>query len=187
MRTKIIYIVLSFSIYFVCISKLNAQTEDGYIDVLFSLPELALVDIESNNTHVQLSLKETRVAGNAVEIDEGEDNSIWINYTSSLSSTHLGRSIYVQVIDGIVPPGIALTVSASQYKGNGKGEMGSPTGTVEVSNSPQTIISNIGRCYSGNGKNKGHRLTYSIEISDYSKLEYNEASDLQIAYTISDN
>ena len=164
-----------------------AQAEEGYIDVLFSIPELAIIDMESNNSHIQLSLKETNTAGEAIEIDDGEDKSIWINYTCSLSSSSLGRSIYVQVTDGIVPPGISLQVSASPYKGNGKGSMGSPTGTLSLSHSPQAVISNIGRCYSGNGKNKGHQLTYTIEISDYSKLEYNEASDLQIAYTISDN
>ncbi len=160
--------------------------EEDYIDVAFSIPEIALIDMEPSNVHVKLSLKEQVNPGEAVEIGDGEDNSIWINYTSTLSSYSLGRSINAQVTYGTVPPGISLYLSASEYKGNGKGSMGSPTGTISLSNSPQTIISNIGRCYTGNGKNKGHRLTYTIEVTDYSKLEYSEASDLQVTYTISD-
>ena len=161
---------------------------DGQADVLFSIPEVALVDIEPSGFDIQLSLAAQSKAGLPVEsVVSSENNSLWINYTSSLSTRSNTRSVSVQITNGKVPAGIILVLKASPDAGNGQGTTGIPVGEVYVSSSPQTIISGIGRCYTGNGPNYGHQLSYSLIISDFSALDYGESSTLQIAYTITDN
>ncbi|NOY95537.1 MAG: hypothetical protein GXO81_04020 [Chlorobi bacterium] len=160
---------------------------DGQADVLFSIPEVALIDIEPSGFGIELSLAAKSGGGLPVEPVVSSGGKIWLNYTSSLATGSNTRSVSVQIINGKVPSGIILLLQASADAGNGRGKAGIPAGRVYVSTSPQVIISGIGRCYTGNGPNYGHQLSYSLMISDYAELDFDESSTLQIAYTITDN
>ncbi|VAW21965.1 hypothetical protein MNBD_BACTEROID01-430 [hydrothermal vent metagenome] len=160
---------------------------DGQADVSFSVPEVALVDIEPSGFGIELSLAAKSGGGLPIEPAVPSGGKIWLNYTSSLATGSNTRSVSVQVINGKVPSGIILLLQASADAGNGRGNTGIPAGRVHVSTSPQVIISGIGRCYTGNGPGYGHQLSYSLMISDYAELDFDESTTLQIAYTITDN
>lgn len=158
------------------------------IDLHFSIPEVALLDIEPVGiSNIELSISPSAEPGSPITINEGSNSSLWVNYTSSLATGSNNRSINIHIADGNLPPGLQLTVTAATDKGKGKGSMGSSTGEVVLSTFPRTIITGIGRCYTGNGKNRGHQLIFSLSILDYEGLEFDEELTLQITYTITDN
>ncbi|NQU85292.1 MAG: hypothetical protein HQ541_05985 [Mariniphaga sp.] len=169
-------------------TKILGQSEEAYSDLLFTIPEVALLDVEPVGiSNITLVLTGNTEAGLPISASDASNNNLWINYTSSLATGSPNRSVSVQVASGSIPSGVALSLYASSDSGNGDGSMGSPTGTLNVTNSPQVLISGIGRCYTGNGQNRGHRLNYSLSISDYNELNFIESATIQIAFTLSDN
>ncbi|HKI87647.1 MAG TPA: hypothetical protein VKA38_01380, partial [Draconibacterium sp.] len=83
--------------------------------------------------------------------------------------------------------GISLYLEASQYTGSGDGKLGHPAGKINLTNQPQPIITGLGSCYTGDGINNGHSLSFSMEISDYSKIHAVDETKFTIMYTITDN
>lgn len=164
------------------------QWEEGQINVRFSIPEIALIDIEPEmNNSINFAILPTNQPGASPEIQEPKNKSLWINYSSSLSDSRKNRSVFAEISDGYLPEGISLFLEASRYLGNGNGKTGQPNGKIELTKQPRSIISGIGSCFSGNGINNGHSLTFSIEIADYSKVVSSDEAVLTIIYTISDN
>lgn len=161
--------------------------EEGNASLIFSISEVALVDIEPEGIDISLALTPQVQAGFPLVDVDSPDNSIWINYTSSLASGSNTRSVSVQIANGSVPSGIQLQINVSPDEGKGKGQAGIPVEKIYLTDSPQAIITGIGRCFTGNGPNCGHKLTYSLDISDFSELRNNENTTLFIAYTITDN
>jgi len=84
-----------------------------------------------------------------------------------------------------------LSVKASSCSGNGNGKTGIPTGKVHLSEKTQDIITHIGSCYTGDGVNNGHMLTYSLEPgknnTDYETLAYENSASLHVIYTLTDD
>jgi hypothetical protein len=65
--------------------------------------------------------------------------------------------------------------------------VGQSAGKVNLTRQPQPIITGLGSCFTGDGINNGHSLSFSIEITDYAKIYAMEESELTIVYTITDN
>ena len=155
--------------------------------VTISIPEVALLDLEGSKC-ITLAPKAPTEAGEGFDFSQAVDNNAWINY-SSVVGRHKTRSVTVEITRGYVPEGLILLATAANDAGNGKGKMGNPSGQIKLSNNPQKIIYNVGSCYTGNGTNNGHNLSYKLDIesdADYAKLTNTEA-DLTITYTLTDD
>ena len=149
------------------------------------LPEIAIVDIEPNNLAINLQFDAPLEGGNAISAN-GKDQSKWLNYTSAISRTGSNRIITAQIASGVIPEGVALGLTASDYEGNGKGTHGQSSGQIFLSSAPKTIIDNIGRAFTGNGTGNGHQLTYSLSISDYKKLDASADTEVMVIFTITE-
>lgn len=167
---------------------ISAQWRSAELNVNFALPEIALIDIEPGiNNDVHFTVNPAVEPGSAPVVSESKGTKLWINYSSSLSSTRNSRSIVAEISQGTVPSGVTISLTASGASGTGKGQRGQSTGKVQLSGQPKPIISNIGNCFTGNGVNNGHLLTFSIEIQDYSKVFAAQNSNFLVVYTITDN
>lgn len=164
----------------------NAQVEvsRSSISVGIAIPEIALLDIEPNNSAVSLELRMPMEAGNFIKNTE-QANAKWINYSSSVVSGRT-RSVTVQLEYGQVPAGTTLKVQASGASG-GKGALGLSAGIITLSTSPEKVITAIGGAVTGNGANLGHSLSYFLEVNDVSRLDFNSTGTVGIIYTLTDN
>lgn len=173
----------------------SVQAQDSNQDahsVVIGIPEVALLDLEAaNGTTITLGPSAPVEAGEAVDFNS-VDNSIWINYSSIVGSvTEPSRNVAVQITSGTVPTGTELSVLAASDSGNGDGTMGAPTAAVVLTSTAQNIITGIGSAYTGNGVNKGHNLSYALNLSSaagsYALLDFDNSDTVVITYTLSDN
>lgn len=161
-------------------------------NVVIGIPEVALLDLEaSNGTSITLGPTAPTEAGMAVDFN-AVDNSIWINYSSIVGSvTEPSRNVSVQITSGTVPAGTELTVLAAADAGSGDGTMGTPTPAITLSSTAQNIITGIGSAYTGDGVNKGHNLSYALNLASasgsYAQLDFDNSDTVVITYTLSDN
>ena len=188
MKATNIKIVYLFIFLITASNPAFSQWENGQISVNFSITEIALVDIEPDfNNSIQFVIRPTAEKGQQLEIMDSSNESLWINYSSALSNTHQSRSIIAEISQGTLPNGLELFVEASNYSGLGKGKLGLSVGKTSLTNRPKPIITNIGSCFTGDGINNGHLLTFSIEIKDYEKIRSGEETIFTVLYTIKDN
>jgi hypothetical protein len=167
-----IFISLAFSSF--------AQTS---ANIAITVPSYALLDIAPNNTAFSLNLIAPTEAGNIATIS-ASNSTKWINFTSAVG-VGITRRVAAQ-ISGILPTGLNLKLIVATYAGAGAGTLGTSAGTLLLNGTPQTIISNIGGAFTGDGINNGYNLNYSLEISNYSLLR-GQSSTFSIIYTLSDN
>lgn len=111
------------------------------------------------------------------------DNSQWMNYAVETNPSEPYTSISVAITAGSVPPGIEIYLEAGFNHGSGYGKTGRPTGKIHLNNSPKVLINEIGSSNTGRGKHRGHRLTMSMVITDFSLLQPGDYS-LYILYTL---
>jgi hypothetical protein len=175
---------LTYIIFGFCVISTFSQ-ETGSINATFNLSQVAMLDLEPNNSAVTLNLEASNEAGEMAVIVM-ENNKRWINFSSAVSSTAAPRSISVKIDDGQVPSGLYLKLITSNYMGIGQGVLGLPAGILTINSTPQTIISNIRGAYTGDGINNGYELTYYLEIFDYKLLDFNQTESLSITLTLSD-
>lgn len=165
------------------------QMEEAEANVYFALPQIALVDIEpglDNSIHFKVNASAESGESPFLELPVNDD--LWINYSSSLATAQNSRSIVAEISQGEIPDGIRFYLEASNYSGTGgAGQVGQPSGRIELNSQPRPIISNIGNCYTGDGINNGHRLSFSIDVSDYSRVFSVDESSFVVLYTITDN
>ncbi len=175
-------------ILFVLASPLLGQSMD-YWDVNFTLPQIALLDIEPNNSTITLVAGTPINPGEELNTGEGVDNSKWINYTSTSSLSNPTKNVIIEIIQGQVPSGMEVRVTASEYSGNsGDGNFGISAGTVSLGVTPKIIISNIGGAFTGDKKNNGHQLIFSLHIINYEEMnEMNNNDMILVSYTLMDN
>lgn len=171
---------------------LSAQdtNSDGH-DVSIKIPEVALLDIEPANNSITLSPEAPTEAGNFLDFSNATDNSLWINYSSVVGSkSDPSRKVTVAITNGRVPEGMELYVAAAKAK-SGKGKLGEPTDKVKVSSTAKEIITGIGSCYTENGEQFGHQLTYNLKLSDDAEavknIDFDQANTITITYTLTDN
>jgi hypothetical protein len=182
-----------------------ALAQDGKIashSVNISIPEIALLDLEdgtsaqdgSQQTVGQITLVgEMPVeAGDKMTFgDLATNNDIWMNYSSIVSGTS-SRNVSVKISSGAVPTGLKLTVEAGAAT-TGAGTWGGVTGAltlVDENQAAQDIVETIGSVYTESGKDKGHNLTYKLNLADdtttYGSLRFDTTTALVITYTLSD-
>jgi len=165
------------------VSTTQAQVTDN-ANLRLKLYQLAFIDLEPDNGIISFSLAQPTNPG--LPAESGNNNSKWINYSCCVKNSKPDRYITVEINNGSIPPGLELQLSASSYSGTGAGLLGSPSGTVVLTAIAQTLISGIRGSYTGNGANNGHQLTYNLVITDYSLLDYDQSSTIQVVYTIVD-
>lgn len=149
------------------------------------IPEIAIVDIEPNNSSINLAVNVPAESGESVSLSKA-DASKWLNYTSAISPTGANRSVAAQISGNTIPEGLQLYLEASNYQGSGGGTLGKSTGKITLDNNPKTIVNDIGRSYTGNGSNNGHQLTYSLAIANYEALKGETSQQVTIIFTITE-
>ncbi len=174
LRALIILLFLAHATY--------AQTSSMGSSV--TLPEIALIDIEPNNSTITLSIDAPTEAG-LINTTKQLASAKWINYTSALPVGQT-RSIYAQLSYGTVPSGTNLMISAGSASG-GQGTYGSGAGSLNVNSSPKLFISAIGSCYTGNGSGNGHAVGYKLEVTNIANLDFNASTNVGIMFTLIDD
>lgn len=170
----------------------NLSAQDTNADnhtITISVPEVALVDIEpAGNKNITLGFTPPTEAGLPV-VPSGADNTLWLNYSSIKSVADATRTVSVSL--NALIPGIDINVTAAAATGTGGGTLGTPSPLLTLSAGGQTIISDIGSAYTGDGANNGHNLTYELAavggIASYADLEATASTVATVTYTISDN
>lgn len=167
-----------------------AQSKTASHDIEIQIREVALIGLSSNSSdNINFSPFSDREAGGSLSfVGEQSNNSYWINYSSIKKSEQHSRTV-TAFIQGEVPEGFNLIVTAMPAKGAGKGDLGESTGTALLGTRPTEIISGIGSCYTGTGANNGHNLVYNLEVDD-SKLDFSDLKQeeltFNVVYTLSD-
>ena len=119
MTKRLLFILIQVTLIFIAPAT-YAQLENGQIGVFFSVPEVALVDVEpafSNSIH--FTLLPVAEPGTPVESFESQDQNLWLNYSSALNSPEKSRVIVAEVANGTLPDGISLYLQASGFAGSG--------------------------------------------------------------------
>lgn len=184
-------LLLFFVSVFLCCGAQDALNDSHKI--VIGVPSVAIVDLESNyGSTITLAAVAPQEAGHSLKFNHLSNSGIWLNYSSIKStSKNPTRDISVAVSNGPLPAGVNLQVVASAYSGNGDGTMGIPAGAVNLSTTPQVLVTDIGSCYTGDGVYNGHNLTYTLSLgtraNSYSALDADESKSISITYTISDH
>lgn len=145
------------------------------------------MDIEPGSGSVSIAFNQPSEAGLPLITASASDNSKWINYTSC-NTASVTRKIMVQITSGNVPSGTALDLSVSSYQGNGAGgNFGTPNSTIQLSNTAQGLLTGIASCFTGDGVNNGHCLTYSLRIVDYTNVKTLLSSTVIVNFTMMDH
>lgn len=159
---------------------LRAQTS-GSRNVNLNLQEIALLDIEPTGT-LNFSFTAPSEAGNTLTTPSANTTK-WLNYTSAVT---VGNTRNVTAHIDAALPGVAIKIQAGAVAAGGGGALGVSAGQVTLSTTPVNIITGIGGAYTGNGTNRGHQLTISLEVSDFSELSQTTNEVITITYTITD-
>jgi hypothetical protein len=151
--------------------------------ILLTIPHVAMVDVEGGGS-ISLGLSSPNEAGLGMG-SSATNSSLWLNY-SSTTNTSSSNSVMVKLDAAI--PGLDLKITASADASAGGGATGTPANTLTLSTTEQSLINNIGSCYTGDGTNKGHNITYSLVANSYSLIEHNPTPGvITITFTITNN
>ena len=154
------------------------------------IPEVALVDIEpAVSKDITFTLTAPTEAGNALTITNDTNTTLWLNYSSILDDA-TKRTISVKLNPLIA--GVDLQLTANAPSTTGDGELGTGLGPITLTTDDQNLVEDIGSCYTGNGSDNGHNLTYKLLIaedlttSSYADLVANTGAETTVTYTISE-
>ncbi len=175
---SIIFIIFISSTSNFCFSQ--TQSTDN---VYFTLPEIALLNIEPNTNDIILEFEAPTEPGDEL-IPTGADTK-WLNYTATLALGGTPKVVTAQVSSVTNIPGLTIELTISGYSGNGRGVFGTSVGTINLTTTAQTIITGIGGCFTRNGVNRGHEIEYNASISDYSVFENPVEPSMDVVFTIS--
>jgi hypothetical protein len=180
---KITLIAVAFAALFVS-SSVSAQ--DGLSakhQISYTVPKVALVDVEGAST-ISLTLVAPTEAGEGMDMS-ASNSDLWLNYSSTTEAKYTNT---VSVKTDVTLPGVDLNVQASKDNGQGAGTVGNPNSMITLGTKDQTIIDAIGTCYTGDGVKAGHNLTYSLNTTDYSQINYSaKPTSITVTYTITNN
>lgn len=115
-------------------------------------------------------------------------DSVWLNY-SSIVERNSTNIICANLASGDLPAEIGIRLKVGSDVGAGHGQVGKPTTPIYLSSSPQAIITDIGSCFTGQGDNKGHLLTFSWDLlpgydPEFLKSEQMTNLRVKVIYTI---
>jgi hypothetical protein len=157
--------------------------------VSINIPTVALVDVEgSDGEAISINLApdvSALEAGEAVDFSTANDNSLWLNYTSVVASDQT-RSVTAS-ISGTLPVGVSLKLQAGGIS-TGNGTRGSSAGQITLTETGQNVVTGIGSAYTESGENKGHQLTYMLDMnnSSYASLVADDNYSVTVTYTITE-
>ncbi len=155
------------------------------------IPEVALVSVLSNNSEsIVLQPAIPDEAGLVLDFSNARKSDAWINYSSILAGNGLQSRSLSAKINQTIPPGLLLKIRASGDAGQGAGKRGVPAGEIILSNTYQPVITGIGSGYTGAGLNKGHLLTYSLELGEpenYGDLLHQKDLTFTVIFTLIDD
>lgn len=198
---KNLSIIFATVLLFAGVTVSNAQ-DDNNADhrVGITIPTVALVDVEGSGGAIDISLTPTisnLEAGNAVNFASASNSSLWLNYTSIISGNSNNgngngnsdeRKINVKLDESDnLPAGVSLILSVGNIT-SGKGNKGDAvSGSITISEDATDVVTGIGSCYTESGTNKGHQLTYGLQMDNdnYADLLANDYS-VTVTYTITD-
>lgn len=182
---------IGFILLFVAFAgKLFSQNNEASHQIVIEVKEIAVLALSSNNpNNVTFQPFTNQEAGSSL-IFKGEqtNNSIWLNY-SSIKQSEMHRRTVTAYIQGEVPDGLNLIVTAMPAQGSGNGKLGESVGTTLLGDQPTEVITDIGSCYTGKGASNGHNLVYNLEVDEslltYSNLKQEDLT-FNVVYTLSD-
>ncbi len=164
-----------------------SQNESSNINLRFSIPEIAVMDVEPDFNNIEFSVIASADPGGQPEIEQVSGESVWINYSSAIRNKGNKRAINAQLTNNTLPEGISFYIQASAASPFGSANQGISAGKVQISSEPRPIITGIGSCFTGDGMNMGHELRYVLEITDFNKIESKPDQVFTVLYTITDN
>jgi hypothetical protein len=183
-------IIVGFTIVFLFLFNtigLKAQDNVTKLPVSLSIPAKANISLAGSDLKLSLVSKDNE---QKQVITPNSSASIWINY-SSVVENNSSNAIFVSIFSNSLPAEISIKLTIGEDEGGGTGEVGKPTEPITITSFPQSIITNIGSCYTGKGVGKGHKLTYSWELAPNYDPDLLKLEDLQVEadviYTISNN
>ena len=173
-----------YGIFFCFISQVALGQTTANISVNFTLPAIALLDLNTNSA-IAMAFQSPTEAGASI-VAPATNSTKWLNFTSAVAPG-ITRRITAQVVSGSIPDGVRLKLETASYTGSGGGgsALGSVTSPVYPTTTATTLINGIGGAYTGNGTN-GYNLKYSLEIQNYSLLRNTNVS-FTVIYTLIDN
>lgn len=178
--------VLVFGMSNVVTAQDNNDTHEASHAVEISIPTVALVDVEgSDGEAATVNLKpdvSALEAGEAVNFTSATNSDLWLNYTSVVGADQT-RNITAS-LDGSLPSGVSLNIAASGVS-TGNGALGNTAGQISLSASAQNLITGIGSGYTESGYEKGHQLTYTLDMDNdsYENLVADDY-DVTVMFTI---
>jgi hypothetical protein len=190
---KLSVIIASFVLVFGMSNVVTAQdNNDSNVashGVEIKIPTVALVDVEGTDGEagtINLTPDVSSLeAGEAVDFSTANDNSLWLNYTSVVAANQT-RTVTAS-ISGTLPSGVSLKLLASGIT-TGNGTRGSSAGEITLSGNGQSVVTGIGSAYTESGENKGHQLTYTLDMNNnsYAGLVANDSYNVTVTYTITE-
>lgn len=187
-RMSIIESIRSKFLIIICISvclfslKASAQNNNtAEMAITFSIPAVALINFEGTGHLITLN------SNNQVEqiLSPFSENETWLNYSSIVESGSTNY-ITVHISSGNLPAESSISLKIGEELGRGAGKTGTPSAEVKLSRYPQNIITDIGSCYTGRGKEKGHQLIYSWNNLNNNDKNFSAKFDniITVTYTI---
>lgn len=167
----------------------SQYANEAGVDLNLSVPPIALVDIEPDlDNDIYFQVSPNMESGAEPIVEKVSSQVLWLNYSSALKNKNRTRSVVAEIQGGKVPKGFKLYIQASTYVGNGSGKLGVPKNKrIALTKRPKAIVTKIGNCYTGDGVGNGHSLTFSMELTNFSKVTSVEETTFTILYTIRDN
>lgn len=195
-------LVITFTTVLISLTSVIADDDkNAKHNVGIEIPEIALVDVEDAQGHagtINLSPNVSELeAGEAIDFSAATDNSLWLNYTSVIKGNNGNgngsgnggqkRKVTAKIESSDLPESISLLLQVGETE-TGSGNLGNAIdGTIKLDDKDKNIVTNIGSCYTESGAQKGHQLTYSVEMnnSDFDEL-IAKSYTAEILYTITD-
>lgn len=143
-------ILLTICMFALCIVSLKVSAQESNtaeMTLTVSIPAVALIDFEGNDRLITFN------SPNQVEqiITPATLNQVWLNYSSIIESG-ITNYITVHISSGSLPLESSVYLQIGEDNGAGAGNMGRPSTQILLSRDPQNIITNIGSCYTGRGR-----------------------------------
>jgi hypothetical protein len=140
--------------------------------------------IQLNGSDIRLKAEVPAGAGDKLDFVYAQDNNLWLNYSAV---TEEAKEIYLSIVDGVLPSGVALKVDASFTEEGGQGNIGQAQGAVTLSTQNQRIIRGITTYYTGEGLYNGRQLAYSLVATNtYTDIKAVSNKTITVCYTITD-
>jgi hypothetical protein len=172
---RYIFGILSFTL---CVFCGNAQTHS----VSLTLPSFAKFGVVPAGTAITVARGNPAQGGDMISLIN--DNTKWINYTSSVVSGRT-RSIVVRQLDAL-PASVYLRIICGTCPTCLEGNCGNGN-TVSLSAIDQLLVTGIAGCHSGSGISSGRQLTFRLDVSNWTTLTAFSSSNIRIQFTMVDN